>query len=79
VNYLNFEKPGEFGDPKQEIFQILVEDNLKNPKVPAGIRDTILALKPGDTVHLKWNHDFVTRGGASSPERGITLLEKRKD
>lgn len=79
VNYRNFEKPGEFGDPKQEKFQILVEDNRKNPKVPAGIRDSILALKPGDTVHLKWNHDFVTRQGASFPERGITLLEKKKE
>jgi hypothetical protein len=77
VKYLNYEKPGEFGDPKQEQFQILIEDNMGNVKVPAGIREAILALKPGDEIHLKWNHDFVTRDGSSFPERTITLLEKR--
>lgn len=76
VKYLNYEKPGEFGDPKQEQFQILIEDNMRNVKAPAEIRDAILALKPGDSVHLKWNHDYVTRNGTSSPERPITLLEK---
>jgi hypothetical protein len=78
VKYLNYEKPGEFGDPKQEQFQVLIEDNMGNVKVPAAIRKTILALKPGDSVHLKWNHDYVTRDGSSSPDRPITLLEKRK-
>jgi hypothetical protein len=78
VKYLNYEKPGEFGDPKQEQFQVLIEDNMGNVKVPAGIRKTILALNPGDSVHLKWNHDYVTRDGSSSPDRPITLLEKRK-
>jgi hypothetical protein len=79
IKYLNYEKPGEFGDPKQEQFQILIEDNMGNVKVPAEIRTAILALKPGDSVHLKWNHDYVTRDGSSSPERPITLLEKRKE
>jgi hypothetical protein len=78
VKYLNYEKPGEFGDPKQESFQILIEDNMKNLKVSAEIRDAILALMPGDSVHLKWNHYYVTRDGSSSPERTLTLLEKRK-
>jgi hypothetical protein len=79
VKYLNYEKPGKFGDPKQESFMVLIEDNMGNVKVPSAIRDTILALKPGDSVHLKWNHDYVTRDRVSSPERPITLLEKRKE
>jgi hypothetical protein len=79
IKYLNYEKTGEFGDPKQEQFQVLIEDNMGNVKVPAEIRTAILALKPGDSVHLKWNHDYVTRDGSSFPERPITLLEKRKE
>lgn len=77
LEYLNYEKPGEYGDPKQERFQLLIEDNMGNVKVPAEIRAAILALKPGDKVHLKWNHDYVTRDRSKSPERVITLLEKR--
>jgi len=45
-------------------------------KVPAVIRDAILELKEGAKVRLKWNHDYVTREGSSSPERPITMLEK---
>jgi hypothetical protein len=79
VEYLAYEKPGEFGDPKQESFMVLIEDNMKNPKVPAAIRDAILELKEGAKVRLKWNHDYVTRDGSSSPERPIKTLEKRKE
>ena len=55
VKYLKYAKPGEYGDPKQEKFMILIEDNMGNVKVPKAIRDAVLALKPGDLVHLQWN------------------------
>ncbi len=71
VKYLAYEKPGEYGDPKQERFMVLIEDNMKNLKVPAAIRDAIVALKPGDLVRLQWNHDYVTRDGSKFPERPI--------
>jgi hypothetical protein len=74
VKYLRYEKPGEYGDPQQEQFMVLVEDNIKNPKVPEAIRDAILALKPGDLVRLQWNHDYVTRDGSKFPERPIIKL-----
>jgi hypothetical protein len=71
VKYLNYQKPGEYGDEKQESFMVLIEDNMGKAKVSAAIRDAILALKPGDKVHLKWNHDYVTRDRSSFPERPI--------
>ena len=78
VKYMAYEKPGEYGDPQQKQFMVLIEDNMKNPKVPAAIRDAIVALKPGDLVDLKWNHDYVTQDGSKFPERVIRLLEKKK-
>jgi hypothetical protein len=74
VSYLHYEKPGEYGDPKQERFLVLIEDNMKNPKVPKAIRDAIVALKPGDLVRLQWNHDYVTQDGSKFPERPIRKL-----
>jgi len=71
VKYVKYEKPGEYGDPKQEKFMVLVEDNMKNAKVPKAIRDAVIALKPGDLVHLQWNHDYVTQAGSKFPERPI--------
>jgi hypothetical protein len=75
TQYLRYEKHVEYGDPKQETFQILIEDNHGNLKVPPAIREAIMALKPGAAVRLDWNHDYVTREGSKSPERVIVKLE----
>ena len=75
TKYIRYDKPGEYGDPKQETFQTLIEDNRGNVKVAAAIRATLLGLKPGAAVRLDWNHDYVTRDGSKSPERVIVKLE----
>jgi hypothetical protein len=74
--YRQYEKPGEYGDPKQDEFQILMEDNTGKCKISARIHAIVKALDVGDEVHLKWNHDYVTRDGASYPERTIVELGK---
>ncbi|MDD4180137.1 MAG: hypothetical protein PHE87_00745 [Victivallaceae bacterium] len=76
INYLDYNKFGEYGDPKSEQFVFLIEDNMKNLKVPVNIRDTVNSLKEGDIVHLSWDHNYVTTDGGSGPERPITKLEK---
>ena len=78
VKYLDYKKPGQYGDPKREDFLVLIEDNMRNPKIPEAIRDAILALQPGEMVRLKWNHDYVTQGGSKFPERPIVLLAPLK-
>jgi hypothetical protein len=75
VKYLGYEKPGQYGDEKQKALSVLIEDNMKNAKVPDAILKAIDSLKPGATVHLKWNHDYVTRDGSKSPERPIVSIE----
>ena len=75
--YIEYKKPGEYGDPKQETFQFLVEDNKKNPKVPADIVAIINALKPGDKVELDWEHRYMNNDGSRYPERQITRVKKR--
>ncbi len=76
VNYITYEKLGEYGDPKCREFAFLLEDNMKNPRVSAAIRDAVSYLKQGDIVLLSWNHDYLTGSGVSRPERPITKLEK---
>jgi hypothetical protein len=79
VNYVKYDKLGEYGDPKCEEFTFLVEDNMKHPKVPAAIRTAANSLKQGDIVLLSWNHDYVTINGSSGPERPVARLEKVAD
>ncbi len=76
VKYLKYEKTGKYGDPQGETFVFMLENNLKQAKAPLEIRETVAGLKPGDTVLLSWNHDYVTRGGSSSPERPVKKLER---
>jgi hypothetical protein len=75
VKYLAYEKPGQYGDEKQKQYQFLVEDNMKNLKVPANIKTGVDALKPGDYVLLDWQHDYVSKDGSKYPERNITQLK----
>ena len=76
VKYLVYEKPGEYGDPKQEEFIVQVDDNLGKLKLPQAQVKLIRDLKPGDFVRLAWRHDYVTRDGSSFPERPLTAVEK---
>ena len=76
VTYLHYEKPGKYGDPEKTEFVVMIENNMKEAKVSAEIRKTIDTLQPGDRVLLSWNHDYVTIGRSSRPERPIVKLEK---
>ncbi len=76
--YLNYAKPGKYGDPKAEKFQVMVEDQLGTLKVSKDILAKIKALKSGSTVKLSWNHDYVTKDRSSYPVRTITKLEVLK-
>ncbi len=76
AEYLNYQKSGEYGDPKSDTFVFMIEDNMKRLKVTPAIRDTMKSLKKGDRVFLSWNHNYVTVDGSSWPERPITKLER---
>lgn len=73
--YLEFEKPGKYGDDKTDKFAFLPDD------ADAAIAATLNTLQPGDRVKLSWHHDYVTRteeggGQSKSPERPVQLLER---
>lgn len=74
--YLVYEKRGQYGDPKQGQFVVRISDYNKKPLGNPERRAVVAALKPGDFVLLAWNHDYVTRDGASSPERPVQNLKK---
>ncbi|MDE0835193.1 MAG: hypothetical protein OSA84_02445 [Akkermansiaceae bacterium] len=75
IEYIDYKKPGKYGDPKQTTFSVQIQDNMENQKVSPEILKAIKALKVGDIAHLNWNHDYVTKGGTSSPERTIQLIK----
>ncbi len=73
--YLKYEKLGEYGDPEQKTFSVQISDFHKKPKGDPKILETVKGLKNGDYVLLSWHHDYVTKDGASGPERPIVKLE----
>jgi len=76
LRYTRYEKPGEYGDPKTDRYEFMIEDNRKISKVSTDLRDKISALKTGDKVVLHWVHEYVTRDGSSFPERTVLRLER---
>jgi hypothetical protein len=80
VRYLNYEKPGEYGDPKQQDYLVQVSDFHKNPKRDPKLLEWVRSLKPGDTVILSWEHRYVTANGRSAPQRPlISYQTSRKE
>lgn len=76
IKYIDYKKPGKYGDGKGTSFCTMVENQLGNAKIPAATLIIINSLKKGDTVRLSWNHDYVTRNRSSFPERTIIKLSK---
>lgn len=75
LKYIAYKKPGEYGDPEQKSYQFLVQDNMKNVKVPADIKAAVESLKQGDYVRLDWQHDYVTKEGSKYPERIVQAIK----
>ena len=81
VEYLNYEKPGKYGDAKAKDRRIRMSDFHKKPIGDPKLNEKITGLKKSDRVLLSWNHNYVTRTfengtTGSFPERPITKLEK---
>jgi hypothetical protein len=73
---LNYEKPGKYGDAKQEKFRVQVSDFHRKPKGEKIALEGVKNLAKGDYVCLSYRHDYVTRKGSKFPERPLTKLEK---
>lgn len=67
VKYLDYRKPGKYGDEKQE--QLMVDVNPAHKPIlqSADILKKISALKPGDKVVLHWAHYYMHRNSSSFP------------
>ena len=76
IKYLKYEKPGEYGDPRSDKYHVRQSDPLDHTGLTDDRKDVLKGLVTGDYVLLSWNHDYVHRGGCSSPERPMTKLEK---
>jgi hypothetical protein len=79
TKYLDYKKPGKYGDAKGKTFRTMIVDQLDNTKVPEKTLALINSLEKGDAVELSWNHDYVTENGSSYPVRTITKLTKVKE
>ena len=76
VKYLAYKKPGQYGDPRQDRYMFLVQNNLGKKFVTEEQEGVLKALKVGDLVLFSYRHDYVTRDGSKFPERVVTKLQK---
>lgn len=75
LKYTRFQQHGKYGE-RETSFAIQVSDFSKKPKGDPAILAAVATLAPGDHVRLWWRHEYVTRNGASGPERPVVKIEK---
>lgn len=76
LTYTDYEKPGNYGDPKQGFFAFQLANNAGKAKTTPEIAAAVAALQAGDCVRLDWRHEYITRDGSSFPERPVVRVEK---
>lgn len=77
-SYNAYEKPGKYGDPKTDEFVFMLKSSTGKSDVSKEIADLVSQLKPGEKVHLVWEHIYVSDpNGGHYPERVVRKLEKR--
>ncbi len=81
VDYLEYEKPGQYGDEQATVFHVRVSGGTGGDTAPPDVAALIATLAPGDRVLLDWRHEYVTNtweggGSAKFPERPVTKLAR---
>lgn len=72
VKYNKYEKKGEYGDPKADMFITAIED------MPKEFVDKLEKMKKGDVVRIVWKHEYVKDNGNMYPERTLQELTPGK-
>ena len=75
--YLKYEKPGQYGDDKQERFQWDIKPTSAYNRLHPEYLEVVKNLQPGQKVKINWTHFYVTdEHGSKFPERTVTFFEK---
>lgn len=75
IKYLDYQKPGKYGDEKQEKLMVDLNPAHKPTLQGADILKKIAALKAGDKVVLHWSHYYMHKDSSSFPERPVISIE----
>lgn len=75
IKYLDYQKPGKYGDEKQEKLMVDLNPAHKPILQGADILKKIAALKAGDKVVLHWSHYYMHKDSSSFPERPVISIE----
>ncbi|MGL4854151.1 MAG: hypothetical protein ACRC37_02740 [Lentisphaeria bacterium] len=74
--YLKYEKPGQYGDPKQTQFMIMATDYERKP-LDSPFGKMIAQLELNDEVELDWDHLYVkNKTGGQFPVRPVLKIKK---
>lgn len=77
--YNSYSAPDKYGDPKTDAFTCLLKPE-GSTEVSKNLVEKINTLNPGDKVHLKWAHIYVSDSdGGNYPERVICDLREANE
>lgn len=86
LQYLGYEKPGQYGDEEQKQFALQLRPVEERVEHAPGTHALVAALAVGDRVHIRWLHEYVTdeqldaagavKGSAKYPIRRVVAIER---
>jgi arylsulfatase A-like enzyme len=68
--YIEYEKPGKYGDPMKKTFRFQVSDFDRKPLEGSPGARTVSSMKAGDYARLEWNHEY----DGSMPSRPLRVV-----
>ena len=77
LSYNNYTLNDKYGDEKQEIIRVDVKKPIYGQD--PSIAKFALSLEKGQTVHLVYDHLYITEEGSKYPVRPCTKLELAND
>ena len=76
LDYLVYNKPGQFGDAKQKTYMIQISDFNRKPIDDPKLVGCVKQLEAGDLVILEWKHLYgEVSPKTSSPVRPLLLMQ----
>lgn len=76
ATYNDYQRPDRYGDDPAGSYAFMLRSTAGTSDVSPAVAEIVNSLRPGDKVHLVWDHVYVSDPQASFPKRIVRKIER---
>lgn len=76
ATYNDYQRPDRYGDDPAGTYAFMLRSTTGTSDVSPTMAEIVNSLRPGDKVHLVWDHVYVSDPQASFPKRIVRKIER---